>query len=472
MVTAEIRCHGAIAKTGSGGLITCSARRAQFVVSRAWHADHVLDLNTLERALGEKRGRKNGPGMSITYVAVDPQGGRIEYIDRKRHWWLLSFAYPLLPFVGMAAHAATGREIALGLPLLISYGLMPLLDFMIGEDENNPDERVVPQLEADRYYRWLTWATVPLHFIALVGCAWWVGTHALSWWAVLMFGYVAGAGSGLGINTGHELGHKQTVVEQLLARLVLAVPVYGHFTVEHGRGHHRSVATPEDHASARMGESIYRFAFRELPGGIARAWRLESERLRRLGRSRWGVHNTMLQSYAVSLALQGGLVAAFGWVMLPFLAVHNAVAWWQLTSANYVEHYGLLREKSADGNYEPPQPHHSWNTNHLVTNLALFHLQRHSDHHAYPSRRYQSLRHFEDLPQLPSGYFGMFPLSYMPPLWFKVMDKRLLALPQVRGDLDKVNLAPHRRDALRARYAHDAGPAGALSSPAIIRRIP
>ncbi len=390
--------------------------------------------------------------MAKLYTAIDDRQHRVEYRDRKRIWWLLSVFYPLLPFVGMALHAATGRQIALGLPLLIAYGLMPLLDALIGEDANNPPEAVVSQLEEDRYYRWLTWATVPLHFVALVGCAWWVGTHALSWWAVLMLAYIAGTDSGLGINTGHELGHKHTALEQFLARLVLAVPAYGHFTVEHGRGHHRWVSTPEDHASARMGESIYRFALRELPGGIRRAWRLEKERLAAQKRSAWSLHNTMLQSYAVTAVLQLGLIAAFGWIMLPFLAVHNAVAWWQLTSANYVEHYGLLRQRDASGRYETPQPHHSWNTNHLVTNLAMFHLQRHSDHHAYPSRRYQSLRHFEELPQLPSGYFGMFPLSYVPALWFRVMDSRLMALPQVQGDLRRVNVDPRRLAALSIRY--------------------
>lgn len=391
---------------------------------------------------------------SPSYTAVDASGRTVTYRDRKRAAWLLSCLYPLLPFAGMALHAATGHQLALGLPLVISYGLMPLLDALIGEDRNNPPEVVVPQLEADRYYRWLTWATVPLHFVALIGCAWWAGTHDLSWWALLMLAYVAGTDSGLGINTGHELGHKHTAVEQWLARLVLAVPAYGHFTVEHGRGHHRFVATPEDHASARMGESIYRFALRELPGGIRRAWRLEAERLAATGRAPWSVHNTMLQSYAVTAVLQLGLIAAFGWVMLPFLAVHNMVAWWQLTSANYVEHYGLLRERLPGGKYEAPQPHHSWNTNHLVTNLATFHLQRHSDHHAHPSRRYQSLRHFEQLPQLPSGYFGMFPLSYVPALWFKVMDARLMALPHVAGDLRKVNVDPARRAALEARHHH------------------
>jgi len=379
------------------------------------------------------------------------------YRDRKRAWWSLSVVWPLLPFLGIAAHAATGEPLALGLPLVVSYMLMPLLDLLIGEDENNPPESAVPRLEADRWYRWLTWATVPLHYAALIGCAWWVGTQELPWWAVLLLAYVAGADSGLGINTGHELGHKHTRIEQWLARLVLAVPAYGHFTVEHGRGHHRWVSTPEDHASARMGESIYRFALRELPGGVRRAWQLESARLRQQHRSPWSPHNTMLQSYAVTALLQIALIVAFGAMMLPFLAVHNVVAWWQLTSANYVEHYGLLRRRIPGGAYEPPQPHHSWNTNHLVTNLVLFHLQRHSDHHANPSRRYQALRHFPDLPQLPSGYFGMFPLSYVPWLWFRVMDPRLLALPHVRGDLSRVNIDPRRRDALVRRY----GPANA-----------
>ena len=396
--------------------------------------------------------------MARVYAAEHPQQGQVTYRDRKRFWWSLSVVYPLMPFVGMAAHAWTGEQIALGLPLLISYGLMPLLDFFIGEDGNNPPEAVVPQLEDDRYYRSLTWVTVPLHFVALIGCAWWVGTHDLSWWAVLMFAYVAGTDSGLGINTGHELGHKYTRIEQWLARLVLAVPAYGHFTVEHGRGHHRWVSTPEDHASSRMGESIYRFALRELPGGIRRAWRLEKERLQQEGRSAWSVHNAMLQSYAVTAVLQLGLIAAFGWIMLPFLAVHNVVAWWQLTSANYVEHYGLLRDRLPNGRYESPKPHHSWNTNHLVTNLALFHLQRHSDHHSYPSRRYQSLRDFPDLPRLPSGYFGMFPLSYFPPLWFRVMDPRLLALPHVRGDLGRVNIDPRKREQILARYGTPAAP--------------
>lgn len=394
--------------------------------------------------------------LSPTYIGTDAAGGHVAWRDGKRLGWLLSVVYPLMPLLGVVLHAWTGRPIALALPLVTGYVLMPLLDALIGEDLNNPPEAVVPQLEADRYYRWLTWATVPLYFISLIGCAWWAGTQALPWWALLVLAYVAGVNSGMGLTTGHELGHKHNATEQWLARLILAVPAYGHFTVEHGRGHHRWVSTPEDHASARMGESIYRFALRELPGGIRRAWQLESQRLRSLGFAAWSPRNTMLQSYAITAVLQLGMLLAFGPVMIVFLAVHNLVAWWQLTSANYVEHYGLLRGRLPNGQYEAPQPHHSWNTNHLVTNLALFHLQRHSDHHANPSRRYQSLRHVADVPQLPSGYFGMFTLAYFPRLWFRVMDPRLLALPHVRGDLRQLNIDPAARTRLEARYGGEA----------------
>jgi hypothetical protein len=181
-----------------------------------------------------------------------------------RRWaWMLSMLWPLMPFVGLAAHHASGIEAALALPLLISYGLMPLLDALIGKDPNNPPDAVVRQLDADRYYRWLTWATVPLHFVALIGCAWWAGTQDLSWWAFLLLAYVAGTDAGLGLNTAHELGHKNNPLEQWLARLALAVPAYGHFTVEHGRGHHRWVATPEDHASCPHGRVDLPLCMRE-----------------------------------------------------------------------------------------------------------------------------------------------------------------------------------------------------------------
>ena len=387
-----------------------------------------------------------------TFTLTAPMLGTISYRDRKRHLWLASLFLPLVALGGIGGYVLGGSELAFVAPLVAIYGGTTLLDWLLGEDRSNPPEELVSQLEADPYYRWLPILTVPMHFLVLIAVAGFVATHPLSVVGVLALALTAGLYSGLGVNTAHELGHKKTRLERWMSRIVLAVPAYGHFCVEHNRGHHRHVATPEDLASSRMGESIYQFASREIPGGFMRGWAAERERLVQRGRSVWSFENEILQSYALSIALQLTLVVAFGWIMIPFLAIHNFFAWWQLTSANYVEHYGLLRQRGPGGGYERCQPHHSWNADYLASNLLLFQLERHSDHHANPARRYQSLRSFPDLPTLPTGYFGMFLVAMVPPLWFAVMDRRVLALPNVDGDLSRINVDPRRRAALEARH--------------------
>lgn len=389
----------------------------------------------------------------VTLSITDPQLGEITYTDKKRYGWALAILLPAFPLMGIALYLSTGLEWTLLAPLAGIYLAVPILDWVLGSDTNNPPEQLVPQLEADHYYRYLTYATVPMHFIVLFIAAYVAGNYPLSGWGLLAVAMSAGLYSGLAINTAHELGHKNTKIEQLLARICLSVPAYGHFSIEHNRGHHVLVSTPEDPASARMGESIYAFALREIPGTFVRGWQLERERLAKLGKPLLSPSNTILHSYALSAAIHVGLIALFGWVMLPFLLVHNFWAWFQLTSANYVEHYGLLRSKQADGRYERCQPHHSWNANYIVSNLLLFHLERHSDHHANPSRRYQSLRNFDDLPELPNGYYGVYWLAYLPWLWYRVMDKRLLALPHIQGDLTKVNIQPSQRTKIETRYS-------------------
>ena len=389
------------------------------------------------------------------YTAALPDGEAIHYIDRKRYLWALSVLFPLQPFIGIALHAKTGNEAWLLLPLALNYVLGPILDWLLGEDTNNPPEQVVMQLDRDRYYRWLTYLVVPMHYISLFGVAWYAATQNLSWWGFLSLAAMAGLVAGLAINTGHELGHKNSRVEKWLAKIVLAVPAYGHFSIEHNRGHHMNVSTPGDVASSRMGESIYKFARREMPGAFLEAWAIEKERLERRGKPLWHPNNQILQSYALTAVISLTLILLFGWLMIPFLLIHNFLAWFQLTSANYVEHYGLLRQKDANGKFERCEPRHSWNSNHVYSNLALFHLERHSDHHANPLRRYQSLRHFDSAPQLPSGYFGVYLLAYVPWAWFKVMDKRLMALPHIDGDLDKVNVDPDAKAAMFLRWSQD-----------------
>ncbi len=372
------------------------------------------------------------------------------YCDRKRYAWVLSLLVPGSVLVGPLLMLATQDARALWIPVVFFYVVAPVLDWLLGEDRSNPPESAVPALDADRYYRWITYLLVPVLWAAFIFSAWFVATQNLPLHGMLAMVMITGSVGGFCINLGHELGHKNTRLERWLAKLVLAPSFYGHFYTEHNRGHHRDVATPADPASSRMGESIYSFVLREMPGSFKRAWKLESDRLQREGKSAWSFNNDILQPALITLALWGALVQWLGLAILPFLLVASFWANFQLTSANFIEHYGLLRQERAPGKYEICQPHHSWNSNHIFSNWALFHLQRHSDHHAHPLRRYQSLRHFENLPSLPSGYFGMFTIAYIPPLWRYVMDERLLKV--VGRNVSRINLDPGKRDALIAKY--------------------
>jgi alkane 1-monooxygenase len=375
----------------------------------------------------------------------------LPYRDRKRPLWLLSLFVPTLGLIGPALYLLVSpSELWLWLSPLFFYFGIPLLDALIGEDPSNPPESEVPALEADPYYRWITYLLVPVLWASFIAICVFVASQPLSATGLLAMIINTGGGLGFAINLGHEMGHKKSTLERWLAKLALAPACYGHFYIEHNRGHHRDVATPIDPASSRMGESIYRFVLREMPGGFRRAWQLERERLARCGKGPWNLDNEVLQPALISLALYGALVATLGWQILPFLLLSAFWGAFQLTSANYLEHYGLLRRKLDNGRYEVCQPHHSWNSNHLFSNWALFHLQRHSDHHAHPTRRYQSLRNFPDLPRLPSGYFGMYLLAYVPPLWFRLMNPRLIEA--VQGDAARINFQPGLRERLMRRY--------------------
>ena len=362
----------------------------------------------------------------------------------------MSVLVPLVIGFGPALMIMSGDARALWVPVVFFYGMAPLMDYWMGEDLSNPPESAVPALDADLYYRWVTYLLAPVLWAGFIFSAWFVATYDLPWhgWAAMVL--ITGSVGGFCINLGHEVGHKNTRFERWLTKFILAPTGYGHFTVEHNRGHHRDVATPADPASSRMGESIYRFLLREMPGALVRAWALEKARLKLKDQPLWSLHNEVLQPALITVLLWSGLILWLGVQIVPFLLVASFWGNFQLTSANYIEHYGLLRKERSPGKYEPCQPYHSWNSNHIFSNWALFHLQRHSDHHAHPLRRYQSLRHFDNLPRLPSGYFGMFSIAYIPPLWRYVMDERLLKT--VGRDAANINLDPRQREALIKRY--------------------
>ena len=374
--------------------------------------------------------------------------------DPKRYLWLLGPAVPLIGLAMLATYAQTRSVWALWFVVILVHAIIPALDWLFGEDAANPPEAALAGLVQDRYYSWVLYAFVPLQLAATVGGAWLAATGDLPWHHLLGLAISVGMVNGVAINTAHELGHKKGKLDRWLARISLAPTFYGHFYVEHNRGHHKNVSTPVDPASSRMGETFWAFWPRTVVGSLRSAWHLEAERLARSGKGVWSLSNENLQSWAMSVVLWGAVLAVFGWVALPFLLIQAVYGFSLLEVVNYLEHYGLLRRTLPDGRVERCMPEHSWNSNHMVTNLFLYHLQRHSDHHANPTRHYQALRHFEESPQLPAGYAAMILLAYFPPLWFAVMDKRVIR--HYRGDLSRINWYGPRRAALMTKYADEA----------------
>lgn len=321
------------------------------------------------------------------------------------------------------------------LAVVVAFVVFPLLELVLPGTDRNPSEAEEESLLAQRRYAWLLYAIVPIQYALLLTYLYRVSTEAfvgIEWLgATTAMGLACGV---LGINVAHDLGHRRRRSEQRMAKALLVTSLYAHFFIEHNRGHHARVATEDDPASARYGEWLFTFLPRSIVGGMRSAWELEASRLRRRGQSAWTLRNEFLRLQLIQLLA----VVAVGVFLGPLaaaafllVALGGAVL---LETVNYVEHYGLSRERGANGRYEKVLPTHSWNSNHPVGRAVLFELTRHSDHHANARRPYQVLRHFDESPQLPTGYPGMIVLAWCPPLWFAVMHRhidRLAAPPAV-----------------------------------------
>jgi alkane 1-monooxygenase len=236
-----------------------------------------------------------------------------------------------------------------------------------------------------------------------------------------------------GINVAHELGHKKEAWARFHSKLNLMTVCYMHFYIEHNKGHHVNVGTPQDPATSKKNQTFYAFWFQTVIGSWRDAWQIEKRRLESKKLPLWNpIHNQMLQYVIFPILFIGILTLIFSllqgifvWQVPLFFLAQSYLAFSSLEAVNYIEHYGLQRREIAPGKFEKVNPLHSWNANHLISNFFLLQLQRHSDHHAYAARPYQILRHFEESPQLPYGYPVMILMSMIPPLFFKVMNKRL-----------------------------------------------
>lgn len=309
--------------------------------------------------------------------------------------------------------------------LIFTFLMIPACELLMKSSTANMSEAEEEIAKNDKLYDFLLYALVPLQYGILVFFLTKISNPGLELFEIigmiLAFGISCGV---LGINAAHELGHRNTWYEQAMSKMLLLTSQYMHFFIEHNRGHHKNVSTDLDPASSKFGESLYSFYIRSIRDSWFSAWHLENEKLKRSGQKFWSLNNEMLRFQLIQATFLVIIFLAFGWKTLICYLGSAVVGFLLLETVNYIEHYGL-RRKQNNGIYERTLPVHSWNSNHPLGRLLLLELSRHSDHHYIANRKYQILRHFDESPQMPTGYPGMMLLSFFPPLWFRVMNREI-----------------------------------------------
>lgn len=346
----------------------------------------------------------------------------------------LKYLLPLIIYIGVI-RSFHSQGIVVWFPLIFAWIVIPLLELFIKSDPDNMGEAEEELARKDKFYDFILYLIVPLQFIALYFFLSNINDPSLKWYDVVGRIWVMGLQCGVfGINVGHELGHRVNPFEQFLAKMLLLTSLYMHFYVEHNKGHHKRVATPEDPSSARYGEWIFAFYFRSVVFSYISAWLIATNDVKKLvrrggkGKSILSLHNEMIQFHLIQIGFLALIFFVFGWLATIYFIAAAIIGILLLETVNYIEHYGLQRKAVGDGKYERAMPAHSWNSDHVIGRLFLFELSRHSDHHYLASRKYQVLRHHDDSPQMPTGYPGMMLLALIPPVWFWIMNKRLKQL--------------------------------------------
>ena len=346
---------------------------------------------------------------------------QVASLSRALPFWL---SLTLIPLAWIGAFYG-GWTVAL-LPLATWY-LFSGLDAVLGLNTENADPNIGEEHLAA--YSLITKIWIPLQFITLFGLLYYV-PRAEHLWAletvVLFFGVGVITGT-VGINYSHELMHQKNKFERWLGDILLSMVLYSHFRTEHLLVHHRYVGTPRDAVTARYNEGFYRYFPRVLREGLSSAFKAEKEMLARKDLPWSDTSNPFFRYWALQAAMLVLALIVGGWMGLALFLWQAFSAVWQLELVNYVEHYGLTRKHLGDGKYEHVMPHHSWNAAHKASNWLLINLQRHSDHHYKPDRRFPLLQNYDaaQAPQLPYGYPLMTMAAMVPPLWRKKMNPRV-----------------------------------------------
>lgn len=331
-----------------------------------------------------------------------------------------------LSFYLLAYFSFSGKGWATWLPLMYAWLLIPLLELLLSPDEKKLEETESLMAKHHPIYDFMLYLIVPLQYGALVFFLY--SFHEVPVTGSDLAGRIGSMGmlcGTFGINVAHELGHRVTRYERMMAKALLATSLYMHFYIEHNKGHHKRVATPEDPSSARKNEIIYFFFFRTILFSYRSAWNIAIRDCKKRHYALFGIRNEMLQAHLLQALLLFTIGWFFGIFAMACFVIAACIGILLLETVNYIEHYGLSRKKTSNGNYERTMPEHSWNSNHPLGRIMLFELSRHSDHHFLASKKYQLLDHHEHAPQLPTGYPGSMLLALVPPLWMRVMNQKI-----------------------------------------------
>ncbi len=342
----------------------------------------------------------------------------------------VKYLNPLVLYI-LAALAYLYTGLYCWLVPIYAYVLVPLLELTLPVNEHNMTAAEEELAKKDVWYDYMLYIIVLLQFPTILYFLYSFTHTSISTidvaGRIFTMGILCGT---FGINVGHELGHRKGKGEQLLAKVSLLSSLYMHFFIEHNKGHHKHVATPQDPSSARYSEVLYLFWLRTITYSYLDAWRIANDDVVKKGHNKWSIHNEMLQAQVIQIALLLVIYISFGALILLYFVLAAIIGILMLETVNYIEHYGLQRKLTSATSYERTMPQHSWNSNHPLGRVLLFELSRHSDHHYLASRPYQILRHHQNAPQLPTGYPGSMLLAMVPPLWFYIMHKRIALLQQ------------------------------------------
>ena len=311
-------------------------------------------------------------------------------------------------------------------PFLYAFLIIPIVELFIQPDASNLNETEENLAKSNKAFDLLLWLTVPLQYFLLFTFL--TNIHQQNA-TIDIVGKIVGMGilcGTFGINVAHELGHRKNKFEQFLAKTLLLSSLYMHFFIEHNKGHHKHVATPDDPSTAKFQQPVYAFWMQTLVGTYKSAWHIAIQDARKNKKNKWPVLlNQMFLFQCIQIAFLLVIGWFFGVTVLFYFVIAAFIGAILLETVNYIEHYGLTRKQTSTHSYERVMPNHSWNSNHVIGRLMLFELSRHSDHHYLASRKYQILRNIHNAPQMPTGYPGMILLSLFPPLWFKIMHHQM-----------------------------------------------